>query len=143
MCAMWVGFSSFLRVGRKKQNKFPSNLHCPVKKLNPFFRYLLSLSYLSGRLSFYTCCQLFFCLPKLHIFCILCGYCGAGVEYIKNQLIINRQKDSLFSQYYEPSHECKSQWSGCFYALIIPEYTLNQFRLPEDVSRNCALNHEV
>jgi len=58
MCAMWVGFSSFLRVGRKKQNKFPSNLHCPVKKLNPFFRYLLSLSYLSGRLSFYTCCQL-------------------------------------------------------------------------------------
>lgn len=87
--------------------------------------------------------QLFFCLPKLHIFCILCGYCGAGVEYIKNQLIINRQKDSLFSQYYEPSHECKSQWSGCFYALIIPEYTLNQFRLPEDVSRNCALNHEV
>ena len=36
MCAMWVGFSSFLRVGRKKQNKFPSNLHCPVKKLNPF-----------------------------------------------------------------------------------------------------------
>jgi hypothetical protein len=35
--AMWVGFpSSFLWVGRKKQNKFPSNLHCPVKKLNPF-----------------------------------------------------------------------------------------------------------
>jgi hypothetical protein len=33
-----VGFpSSFLWVGRKKQNKFPSNLHCPVKKLNPFF----------------------------------------------------------------------------------------------------------
>ncbi|MDD3667019.1 MAG: hypothetical protein PHQ65_17295, partial [Bacteroidales bacterium] len=28
--------SSFLRVGRKKQNKFPSNLHCFVKKLNPF-----------------------------------------------------------------------------------------------------------
>jgi len=57
MCAMWVGFYSFLRVGRKKQNKFPSNLHCPVKKLNLFFRYYLSLLYLSGRLSFYTCCQ--------------------------------------------------------------------------------------
>jgi hypothetical protein len=37
MCAMWVGFpSSFFAGGRKKQNKFPSNLHCPVKKLNPF-----------------------------------------------------------------------------------------------------------
>jgi len=48
MCAMWVGFlSSFFAGGRKKQNKFPSNLHCPVKKLNPFFRYYLSLSYLS------------------------------------------------------------------------------------------------
>jgi hypothetical protein len=35
---MWVGFlSSFFAGGRKKQNKFPSNLHCPVKKLNPFF----------------------------------------------------------------------------------------------------------
>jgi len=66
---MWVGFYSFLRVGRKKQNKFgsaelhfvpvPSNLHCPVKKLNLFFRYYLSLLYLSGRLSFYTCCQRF------------------------------------------------------------------------------------
>jgi hypothetical protein len=49
---MWVGFlSSFFAWGRKKQNKFPSNLHCLVKKLNPFFRYYLSLSYLSGRLS--------------------------------------------------------------------------------------------
>jgi len=57
MCAMWVGFlSSFFVGGRKKQNKFPSNLHCRVKKLNPFFRYYLLLSYLSGRLSFYTCC---------------------------------------------------------------------------------------
>ena len=57
MCAMWVGFPSFFAGGRKKQNKFPSNLHCPVKKLNPFFRYLLSLSYLFARLSSYTCCQ--------------------------------------------------------------------------------------
>jgi len=31
----WVPF--FLRVERKKQNKFPSNLHCPVKKLNPVY----------------------------------------------------------------------------------------------------------
>jgi hypothetical protein len=45
-------FLLFFAGGRKKQNKFPSNLHCPVKKLNPFFRYYLSLSYLSGRLSF-------------------------------------------------------------------------------------------
>jgi len=38
MCAMWVRFpSSFLWVGRKKQNKFPSNLHCPVIKLNSFY----------------------------------------------------------------------------------------------------------
>jgi hypothetical protein len=28
--------SSFFAGGRKKQNKFPSNLHCPFKKLNPF-----------------------------------------------------------------------------------------------------------
>jgi hypothetical protein len=27
MCAMWVGFPSFFGGGRKKQNKFPSNLH--------------------------------------------------------------------------------------------------------------------
>jgi len=37
MCAMWVGFPTFFAGGRKKQNKFPSNLHCPVKKLNPFY----------------------------------------------------------------------------------------------------------
>jgi len=37
MCAMWVGFSSsFFAGGRKKQNIFPSNLQCLVKKLNPF-----------------------------------------------------------------------------------------------------------
>jgi len=54
-----VGGVSFFAGGRKKQNKFPSNLHCPIKKLNPFFRYYLSLSYLSGRLSSYTCCQRF------------------------------------------------------------------------------------
>jgi len=59
MCAMWVGFpSSFLRVGRKKQNKFPSNLHCPIKKLNPFyFNFIVIVS--GCRLSFYTCCQRF------------------------------------------------------------------------------------
>jgi len=32
-----VGGVSFFEGGRKKQNKFPSNLHCPVKKLNPFY----------------------------------------------------------------------------------------------------------
>jgi len=36
MCAMWVGFPSSFAGRRKKQNKFPSNLHCPIKKLNPF-----------------------------------------------------------------------------------------------------------
>jgi hypothetical protein len=57
MCAMCVGASFFLlRVGEKNKIN-SSNLHCPVKKLNPFFRYYLSLSYLSARLSFYTCCQ--------------------------------------------------------------------------------------
>ncbi|HRX69338.1 MAG TPA: hypothetical protein P5200_13275, partial [Tenuifilaceae bacterium] len=40
------GFFFFCGGGRKKQNKFPSNLHCPIKKLNPFFCYYLSLSYL-------------------------------------------------------------------------------------------------
>jgi len=29
--------SSFFAGGRKKQNKFPSNLQCPVKKLNPVY----------------------------------------------------------------------------------------------------------
>jgi len=54
MCAMWVGFpSSLLRAGRKKQNKFPSKLHYPVKKLNPFlFQFYLYCIRLS--LSFYT-----------------------------------------------------------------------------------------
>jgi hypothetical protein len=42
----WGFLLLFLRGGRKKQNKFgsaelhfvpvPSNLHCPIKKLNPF-----------------------------------------------------------------------------------------------------------
>jgi len=31
-----VSFFFFCGGGRKKQNKFPSNLLCPVKKLNPF-----------------------------------------------------------------------------------------------------------
>jgi hypothetical protein len=39
MCAMWVGLPSFFAGGRKKQNKFPSNLNCPVIKLNSFFRF--------------------------------------------------------------------------------------------------------
>ena len=44
MCAMWVGFpSSFLWVGRKKQNKFPSNLHCPVIKLNHFLFQIVTI----------------------------------------------------------------------------------------------------
>jgi hypothetical protein len=35
---MWVGLpSSFFAGEEKKQNKFPSNLHCPVKKLNAFY----------------------------------------------------------------------------------------------------------
>jgi len=49
---MWVGFPFFFAGGRKKQNKFPSNLHCPVKKLNPLLFFKLLLSYLSARLSF-------------------------------------------------------------------------------------------
>ena len=52
-----ASFFFFCGGGRKKQNKFPSNLHCLIKKLNPFFCYYLSLSYLTGCLSFYTCCQ--------------------------------------------------------------------------------------
>ena len=44
MCAMWVGFlSSFFAGGRKKQNKFPSNLHCPVKKLNHFLFQIVAI----------------------------------------------------------------------------------------------------
>jgi hypothetical protein len=35
-CFVRWGFFVFAR-GEKKQNKFPSNLHCPVKKLNPFY----------------------------------------------------------------------------------------------------------
>jgi len=59
MCAMWVGFlSSFFAGGRKKQNKFPSNLHCPVKKLNPFYFQFITIVSVC-RLSFYTCCQRF------------------------------------------------------------------------------------
>ena len=44
MCAMWVGFpSSFFAGGRKKQNKFPSNLHCPVIKLNHFLFQIVAI----------------------------------------------------------------------------------------------------
>jgi hypothetical protein len=31
----WVSFF-FFAGGKKKQNKIPSNLHCPIKKLKPF-----------------------------------------------------------------------------------------------------------
>jgi hypothetical protein len=40
---MWVGFLLFFAGGRKKQNKFPSNLHCPVEKLNPFYFQLITI----------------------------------------------------------------------------------------------------
>jgi hypothetical protein len=55
----FVGQVSFIFFagGRNKQNKFPSNLHSLIKKLNPFYRYYLSLSYLSAHLSSYTCCN--------------------------------------------------------------------------------------
>ena len=44
MCAMWVGFpSSFFAGGRKKQNKFLSNLHCPVIKLNHFLFQIVAI----------------------------------------------------------------------------------------------------
>jgi len=35
-CQAFIKSFFFFAGGRKKQNKFPSNLHCPVKKLNPF-----------------------------------------------------------------------------------------------------------
>jgi len=42
--AMWVGLL-FLFCGgeEKKQNKFPSNLHCPFKKLNPFLFQVINI----------------------------------------------------------------------------------------------------
>jgi len=43
----WAFLASFFAGGRKKQNKFPSNLHCPIKKLNSFL-FILSISYLSA-----------------------------------------------------------------------------------------------
>jgi hypothetical protein len=52
---MWEGFFLFCG-GSKKSNKFPSNLHSPIKKLNLSI-FNLSLPYLSAHLSFYTCCQ--------------------------------------------------------------------------------------
>jgi len=57
MCAMWVGFLSFFAGGRKKQNKFPSNLHCPVKKLNPFLFQIVTIVSVCCVCLFYTCCQ--------------------------------------------------------------------------------------
>jgi hypothetical protein len=57
MCAMWVEFpSSFSRVGRKKQNKF-MQFALTYQRAKSFLNLILSISYLSGRLSFYTCCQ--------------------------------------------------------------------------------------
>ena len=60
MCCNVGGVSFFFFCGgRKKQNKFPSNLHCPVKKLNPFFRFIIITIVSVWSLSFYTCCQRF------------------------------------------------------------------------------------
>jgi len=56
---LFVGRASFFFFagGRKKQNKFPSNLHCPVKKLNPFFRYYFITIVSVWSSVFHTCCQ--------------------------------------------------------------------------------------
>lgn len=43
MCATWVGFLSFFAGRRKKQNKFPSNLHCPVIKLYHFLFQIVNI----------------------------------------------------------------------------------------------------
>jgi hypothetical protein len=79
------GFFLFFEGGEeKKQNKFPSDLHCPIKKLNPFFRYYLSLSYLSGRLSFYTCCQ------RLSVAAVRdCGlrHCQATPKFMRGRML--------------------------------------------------------
>jgi hypothetical protein len=63
-CAMWVGFlSSFFAGERKKQNKFPSNLHCPVKKLNPFYFQFITIVTVCSSV-FYTCCQRATAIPS-------------------------------------------------------------------------------
>ena len=50
------GVFFFFAGGRKKRNKFPSNLHCPVKKLNPFF--VINYHYrICLVVCLYTCCQ--------------------------------------------------------------------------------------
>ncbi len=67
--SLW-GFGNVYNVGRvssffagKEKNKINFHQICTVlKKLNPFFCYYLSLSYLTGCLSFYTCCQRVTCM---------------------------------------------------------------------------------
>lgn len=89
MCAMWVGFlSSFFAGGRKKQNKFPSNLHCPIIKLNSFnFQFITMVSV--GRLSFYTCCQRFSTICQAGD----CWWKYSHEELMFNELIIRSTRD--------------------------------------------------
>jgi len=50
------GFFLFFAGGRKKQNKF-IQFAPTYQRAKSFLILILSISYLSGRLSFYTCCQ--------------------------------------------------------------------------------------
>jgi hypothetical protein len=81
MCAMWLGFlSSFFAGGRKKQNKFPSNLYCPVKKLNyflfQFYRYRI--------------CFICLCLTLVANGFGLCVRAGFGAQNCQPALNLNR-----------------------------------------------------
>jgi len=57
MCAMWVGVSFFF-VGGKKKNKINSiKFALSYQKAKSLLISILPISYLSARLSFYTCCN--------------------------------------------------------------------------------------
>ncbi|MDD3281131.1 MAG: hypothetical protein PHC83_06130 [Bacteroidales bacterium] len=94
MCAMWVEFpSSFSRVGRKKQNKF-MQFALTYQRAKSFLNLILSISYLSGRLSFYTCCQ------RLYIRNIAFIFTLVVVSFLCKIIIVNllflRYKSNYF-----------------------------------------------
>jgi len=82
MCAMWVGFPFFFCGWEKKQNKFPSNLHCPVKKLNPFlFQFITVVSFCSS-VGLTLVANLFICVLRVTYISHTGVLCVPLVSYI-------------------------------------------------------------
>jgi TRAP-type C4-dicarboxylate transport system permease small subunit len=83
------GFFLLFAGGKKKQNKFPSNLHCPVKKLNPFyFQFITIVS---------VCCVCLYTLAtNISIYVTQHSY-SVYIRYIYKRLGVSLAKLVLFN----------------------------------------------